>query len=86
MEYLCTSMHISHSHLCRIFKRSENMSPIAYINKLKMARAKELLENSNTNIYEISFMSGFREYEYFLRLFKRMHGMSPTAYRKNHEK
>ena len=36
MEYLCSSMHISHSHLCRIFKQSENMSPIAYINILKI--------------------------------------------------
>lgn len=82
VEYLCSSMHISHSHLCRIFKQSENMSPIAYINRLKMARAEELLENTAMSVLEVSSASGFREYEYFLRLFKRMHGVSPTAYRK----
>ncbi len=86
VEYLCSSMHISHSHLCRIFKQSENMSPIAYINQLKMARAEELLKNTSMSIYEISCMSGFREYEYFLRLFKRIHGISPTNYRKKYAK
>ena len=84
MEYLCSSMHISHSHLCRIFKQSENMSPIAYINILKMERAKELLRNTNMSVLEVSSASGFREYEYFLRLFKRRHGVSPTTYRKNY--
>ena len=84
VEYLCSSMHISHSHLCRIFKQSENMSPIAYINILKMERAKELLKNTNMSVLEVSSASGFREYEYFLRLFKRRHGVSPTTYRKNY--
>ena len=84
MDYLCSSMHISHSHLCRIFKQSENMSPIAYINILKMERAKELLKNTNMSVLEVSSASGFREYEYFLLLFKRRHGVSPTTYRKNH--
>ena len=83
MEYLCSSMHISHSHLCRIFKQHENMSPIAYINTLKMERAKELLKNTSMSVLEVSSASGFREYEYFLRLFKRCLGVSPTTYRKN---
>lgn len=83
MEYLCSSMHISHSHLCRIFKQSENMSPIAYINCLKMERAKELLKNTSLSVLEVSSASGFREYEYFLRLFKQRNGLSPTTYRKN---
>ena len=86
VEYLCDSMHISHSHLCRIFKQNENMSLIAYISKLKMARAENLLVNSTYSIHEISYMSGYKEYEYFLRLFKRTHGLSPTQYRKKYGK
>ncbi|MBQ8685653.1 MAG: helix-turn-helix domain-containing protein [Clostridia bacterium] len=82
VKYLCDCMHISHSHLCRIFKQSEKMSIISYINQLKMARAEELLLTTNFTITEVSYMSGYREYEYFLRLFKRMHGVSPTEYRK----
>lgn len=84
VNYLCSSMHISHSHLCRIFKKSENVSPIAYINQLKMSYAKELLETTTMSVYEICSASGFREYEYFLRLFKRLQGVSPTTYRKNY--
>ena len=86
LEYLCSSMHISHSHLCRIFKKSENISLINYINRLKMTRAEELLLTTNFTITEISYMSGYREYEYFLRLFKRVHGISPTKYRQTYQK
>ncbi|MBQ4269172.1 MAG: helix-turn-helix domain-containing protein [Clostridia bacterium] len=85
VEYLCNSMHISHSHLCRIFKQSENVSPIGYINNLKMARARELLTTTTASVRNVASTSGFREYEYFLRLFKRMHGVSPTTYRKEHQ-
>ena len=85
VEYLCNSMHISHSHLCRIFKQSENISLINYINQLKMARAEELLITTDATITEVAYMSGYREYEYFLRLFKRIHGVSPTEYRKNNK-
>jgi AraC family transcriptional regulator of arabinose operon len=85
VEYLCNSMHISHSHLCRIFKQKEKISIINYINQLKMTRAKELLLTTNFTITDVAYMSGYKEYEYFLRLFKRMHGVSPTEYRKNNQ-
>ena len=86
IDYLCQSMHVSHSHLCRIFKQSENITLINYINNIKLSRARELLVNSSLSILEISFKSGYREYEYFLRLFKRVHGLSPTGYRKKYSK
>lgn len=86
ISQLCKSMHVSHSHLCRIFKQSEKTTLINYINKLKMRRAKELLTTSSLSILEVSLRSGYREYEYFLRLFKRMHGISPTQYREQFSK
>lgn len=84
LTYLCKSMHVSHSYLCKIFKQREKITLIAYINKVRMHKAKMLLKSSDLSIIEVSLKSGYGEYEYFLRLFKRMHGVSPTNYRKQH--
>lgn len=81
VEYLSRSMHISHSHLCKIFKNSEGVSVISYVNGLRMKRAEELLEKTDLTAREIAYMSGFKEYEYFLKCFKKRHGMTTSAYR-----
>lgn len=84
ITYLCKSMHVSHSYLCKIFKQYEKTTLITFINKIKMHKARVLLKSSDLSIMEISLKSGYREYEYFLRLFKQMHGVSPTNYRKRY--
>lgn len=81
VEYLSRSMHISHSHLCRIFKKSEGVSVIEYVNALRMKRAEELLEKTDLTAREIAYMSGFKEYEYFLKCFKKSHGVTTSAFR-----
>lgn len=86
VEELCQSMHISHSHLCRIFKEHEKISIVKYINSLKMNYARTLLTNTKYNVIEIAYMSGYKEYEYFLRLFKKMHNLTPSEYREKMQK
>lgn len=81
IPYLCNSLGISHSHLCRIFKQKEHIPLISYINNIKMQRAESLLTNKNLSLKEIALMSGYRDYEYFLRLFKKYHGISPTRFK-----
>ncbi|PWM70931.1 MAG: hypothetical protein DBX59_09750 [Bacillota bacterium] len=81
VEYLAKSMHISHSHLCKIFKKSQGISVIAYVNALRLQRAAELLEKTDFTAREIAYMSGFKEYEYFLKCFKRRYGMTTTVFR-----
>ena len=86
LQYLCKKMYISHSYLCRVFKLSEKISPVEYVARLKLARAKYLLKSTNYSVQEISFACGFQEYEYFFRFFKRKVGSTPTQYRKKHLK
>lgn len=81
VDYLAKAMHISHSHLCKIFKQSEGLSVIAYVNALRMKRAAELLADTALSAREISFMSGFSEYEYFLKSFKKTYGMTTGEFR-----
>lgn len=83
LKVLCKKMYISHSYLCHVFKQSENMSPIEYVAKLKLARAKYLLKTTQYSVQEVSFACGFQEYEYFFRFFKRKEGITPSQYRKS---
>ena len=81
VEYLARAMHISHSHLCKIFKKSEGISVVSYVAELRLRKAAELLKKTGCSAREIAEMSGFGEYEYFLKSFKRRFGVTTGEYR-----
>ena len=85
VEYIAKEFHISHSYLCKIFKKNTGGTLISYINKQKMRYAEELLLTTDYTILQISSMTGFRCYSRFLSLFKQLHGKTATEYRKKHE-
>jgi two-component system response regulator YesN len=75
--------NISISHFSSLFKRHTGETLIAYINQVRVEKAKELLRNSNDKIYLIAEKVGFSNQTYFIRVFKNVTGMSPNEYRKN---
>ncbi len=81
LSFICKAIHISHSHLCRIFKQKEGITPIQYINEVKIKHAKEQLLNTDKSVYEISINVGYNEYSHFLKLFKKLNGLTPSKFR-----
>ncbi|WP_342572471.1 AraC family transcriptional regulator [Paenibacillus sp. FSL R5-0749] len=73
---------LSVNHFIRTFKRQLNMTPIEYILKQRMAKAKQLLFSSD-KIKEIAEQVGYRDEHYFSRVFKKNEGVAPTLYMKN---
>lgn len=73
---------ISPSHLTRLFKESYGTSPIYYIVKLRVAKAAELLEQSDTSILEIAYTTGFKSLSNFYKCFKEHTGYTPNEYRR----
>lgn len=69
-------------YLARYFKKHMGMSIQAYINKMKIAKARELLIKSDSSIKEISAKLGFSDDKYFLRLFKQYEKITPREYRR----
>jgi len=57
-------------------------SPIKYLLKYKIKKAKELLSDRNMNIQRIALATGFQDQYYFSRMFKKLEGLSPTEFRK----
>lgn len=68
------------NHICRIFKKELGISPLEYINSLRLRNAAELLAGSSLNIAQIALETGFRDSNYFSRLFKKKNGVSPSSF------
>lgn len=83
VEYIAKNFYISHSYLCKLFKKETGQTLINYIIEKKMLIAENLLITTNYSITEISFMSGFHNYPHFLSTFKNLHGQTASEYRNN---
>lgn len=77
---------ISETYFRRLFVKCYGMPPLSYINKLRIARAKELLSQSEATLELTAEASGFADASYFSRYFKKTVGMTPAEYRKYAQK
>jgi transcriptional regulator GlxA family with amidase domain len=66
----------------RRFTAATGLSPIAYVQRLRIEDAKRRLERTQAPVDEISWQVGYEEPAFFRRLFKRVTGVSPGAYRR----
>ena len=80
--HLASLCGISTVHLRNTFIKQFAISPLKYINNLKMARARELLDSQFYTVSEVCFLSGFNNESYFSREFKKHFGISPGEYAK----
>jgi len=65
----------------RRFKEATGDSPLIYLQKLRIAAAKRLLESDHRSMQEISDAVGYTDVAFFRSLFQRHTGVSPSAYR-----
>jgi transcriptional regulator GlxA family with amidase domain len=66
----------------RRFKQATGDSPLIYLQKLRIAAAKRLLEGDHRTVQEISDAVGYQDIAFFRGLFQRHTGVSPSAYRR----
>ncbi len=85
VESLAQKANFHPNYFITVFKNFTGYSPIQYINRRRIEKAKELLVISEQTISTISEQLGM-ELSYFSRMFKELTGFSPTSYRAMQQK
>lgn len=86
LEDLAQVAIVSKSTLIQAFKAAFDTTPIKYINRIRLEKAKALLLNTDSSISEISEMVGFQSLHYFSRYFKSNENLSPVEYRQRYSR
>ena len=82
LDDISKRFNYSKNYIIRIFNKEFGVSPIKYINDVKIKRATYLLETTSQSIKEIAEISGFNDYPYFYKCFYNKTGVSPKTWRK----
>lgn len=82
-ETLCKHLNVSAAYFSTIFKKEVGLSFVAYLTKIRLEHAVELLRNTEDKTYVIAEAVGYMEPNYFSYVFKKEYGISPSKYRAN---
>jgi two-component system response regulator YesN len=75
--------YLSREYLMKLFKQEFGYGIHEYVQKVRMEKAKELLNDSNLKIQTISEMLGYSDKNYFSKAFKNYYHVSPSDSRLN---
>ena len=72
---------LSEFHFSRRFKQTTGVPPLQYLLRLRVARARHLLRETNKSVINVGLEVGFTSPSYFAHLFRREVGVTPSEYR-----
>ncbi len=81
LNMLAERIHLHPNYFIKFFKENVGISPIKYINRQRVERAKILLESTDMTISEIMVSVGFSDLGHFSKFFKANIGYSPKQFR-----
>lgn len=80
LNELADHMGMNPMYLSRLFKKEMGMNFSAYLTKIRIEKAIELLRQGDYKIYEVSQMVGYQTVQYFSKVFKKETGKSPKDF------
>ena len=83
VEDIARSANISKSECFRCFRTLISSKPLTYLNEYRLKKAAELLLNTDMQITEVCFASGFNHISYFGKVFRKYYGVTPKQFRHN---
>jgi transcriptional regulator GlxA family with amidase domain len=81
-EALARELGMSPRNFIRRFKSATGISPVDYLQRLRVSAAKRLLEGEHVTVQEVGTAVGYGDAAFFRSLFKRHTGLAPAAYRR----
>ena len=82
MDKLARDAGYSASHFRSVFKKATGLPPVAYLMKIRIERACELLSSELLTVTEVAEATGFSNVYYFSKAFKNHTGSSPGLFRR----
>lgn len=84
LDTMAAFADLSPAYLHKIFKDTVGITPNEYITKLRMEHAKELLLNTQLQVYKVGMECGIDNVPYFSYLFKKYYGSSPLEFKRKY--
>jgi len=81
-DNLAHTFRMSRRSLERRFKQATGMTPLSYLQKLRVEKAKQMLEEGTHTFNEITYAVGYEDISFFRKIFVRLTGMRPREYQK----
>jgi AraC family transcriptional regulator of arabinose operon len=81
LETLARHVHLSPSRLSHLFREQVGLTPLQYLERLRIDRARQLLELTAHPVQHVARRVGFDNPFYFSLRFKKHTGQSPRHYR-----
>lgn len=78
---LAQAAGLSPWHFARALRRATGTSPIRYLQRCRIERAKTLLADTDLATAQIALAVGFKNQDHFARVFRRLAGETPATYR-----
>ena len=84
IEKLVECCYVSRTVFYHKIKSLTGLTPIDFLRQKRLSIAAQLIVQSDYNISEIAYNTGFNDNKYFSRKFKEFHGMTPSEYKNKH--
>lgn len=82
MKFLEEKYSFNFNYMNRTFRKVTGKTIFAYLNDLRITKAKQFLASGTYNSSEVAELTGFRDPYYFSKVFKKYAGITPSAYLK----
>lgn len=81
LEILCQTFHFSKNHIINLFRNAFSVTPIAYLNTVRLQHAAHLIEATSDSLESIAASCGYQNYSHFYKQFVRRYGAAPEHWR-----
>ena len=85
VEDIAEKVYLSPNYFRKIFKEVTGLTPIEYINRIRISKACKLLNEENMLVSQVAEVVGINDLNYFSRLFKSLAGCTPSKFKKKSE-
>lgn len=86
IEKLASDLSIGRRNFDRRFIKATGLTPLDYLQRVKMEAAKKMFETTRKNVNEIMYEAGYNDAKAFRDVFHRITGLSPLEYKLKYNK